>query len=83
MSPESKIGLERGDGGPQWGLGEIAKTHLITSVLYPVCLLAGLMHNPRAVVRELLTKGPKPSYKELYKDMARQSVYWTPDEPEK
>lgn len=78
MTPETRIGLKRGDGGPRWGLSEIVKTHLITSLLYPFGIVASLAHNPRAALKELLTEGPGPSYKAMYKQMAEMSVYWTP-----
>lgn len=81
MNPESKFGLEEGDGGLKWGLFEIVKTHFETIVLYPFCLAASLAHNPRAVFRELLTNGPMSSYRALYGNQARGSVYWASDKP--
>lgn len=80
MNPE-KSGLHKGDGGPNWGRAEIAKTHFETITFYPFVL----MFRPRATLLALRSGGLREigrGYRRQYKIFAEMSAYWNPGGPD-
>lgn len=49
------------------------KTHFETIIAFPIFISFRLARNPKGVLKELLAKGPRPSYRALYKGMYESS----------